>query len=447
MQSRSQRLTVLAAAVCLLASCLCVSNANAAGTKLLRFPDIWRDRIVFSYAGDLWTVGSQGGTAVRLTSGSGLELFGKYSPDGRHIAFTGQYGGDEQVYVMPAGGGAPKQLTFYPAPGPLADRWGFDNQVYGWTPDGTGVLFRSARDGYALTDSKLYTVPYTGGAATALPMPVSGAGHFSPDGKRVIYSPLWRDFRSEKRYQGGWANDLYIFDLQHPSLVRVTDDPRTDRDPMWIGNAIYFNSDRSGVFNLYRYDIASRETRAVTHYKDWDVRWPSADADGQIVYESDGELHVYDTRSDTDRSLSIVVPADTTTTRPQAVNAADNIEGHVVSPGGERVAIVARGDIFSVPVEHGVTRNLTQSSNAHDREVAWSSDGKRLAYISDRSGEEELYVQAQDGTTPAEPLTSPSLIRRAGSSWWTSRPSIKRSSPRIPRSWHRTISGPRMGAS
>jgi tricorn protease len=248
-------------------------------------------------------------------------------------------------------------------------------------------------------------------------MPVSGAGHFSPDGKRVVYSPLWRDFRSEKRYQGGWANDLYIFDLQHPSLVQVTNDPRTDRDPMWIGNAIYFNSDRSGVFNLYRYDIATHETPAVTHYKDWDVRWPSADADGQIVYESDGELHVYDTRERQDRALSIVVPADTTTTRPQSVNAADNIEGQVVSPGGERVAIVARGDVFSVPVEHGVTRNLTQSSNAHDREVAWSSDGKRLAYVSDRSGEEELYIQAQDGSTPAEALTAGAKARYYAPRW------------------------------
>ena len=144
---------------------------------------------------------------------------------------------------------------------------------------------------------------------------------------------------------------------------------------------------------------------------DWDVRWPSADADGQIVYELDGELHVYDSRSDQDRALSIAVPADAMVTRPQAVNAADNIESHAISPGGERLAIVARGDVFTVPVEHGVTRNLTRSSNAHDREVAWSTDGKRLAYISDRSGEEELYIQAQDGTTPAEPVTSGSKAR------------------------------------
>jgi tricorn protease len=401
----------LAAAALLWVSCTAV-----AGTKLLRFPDVWHDRIVFSYAGDLWAVGTHGGTAVRLTSTPGLELFAKFSPDGQRIAFTGQYGGDEQVYVMPSGGGVPRQLTFYPAPGPLADRWGYDNQVYGWTPAGDAVLFRSARDGYMLTDSRLYTVPFGGGAATPLPMPVSGAGHFSPDGKRIVYSPLWRDFRSEKRYQGGWANDLYIFDLTHPAVVQVTKDPRTDRDPMWIGNAVYFNSDRSGVFNLYRYDVESGETRQITHYTDWDVRWPSADS-GQIVYELDGELHLYDTRSGADRALSISVPTDAAASRAQAVNAADNIESHAVSPGGERVAIVARGDVFSVPVEHGITRNLTHSSNAHDREVAWSSDGKRLAYVSDRSGEEELYVQAQGGSTPAQPLTSDSRARYSSPRW------------------------------
>jgi tricorn protease len=391
--------------------------SQAAATKLLRFPNVWHDRIVFSYAGDLWTVGTQGGTAVRLTANPGLELFGKFSPDGRYIAFTGQYGGDEQVYVIPADGGVPRQLTFYPAPGPLADRWGYDNQVYGWTPDGTAILFRSARDGYMLTDSKLYTVPMNGGAATALPMPVSGAGQFSPDGRKIVYSPLWRDFRSEKRYQGGWANDLYIFDLAHPSLLQVTNDPRTDRDPMWIGDAIYFNSDRTGVFNLFRYDIATRQTKQLTHYKDWDVRWPSADAEGRIVYELDGELHLYDARDGRDRAISIAVPADATTARPQTVNAADNIEGLTLSPGGERLGVVARGDVFSVPVEHGVTRNLTHSSSAHDREVAWSTDGKRLAFVSDRSGEEEVYVQAQDGSQPADQVTSGSTARYFAPRW------------------------------
>src|SRR3984885_7413217 len=410
------RVLATAVLVCVAAASQAAAS-QAATSKLLRFPNVWHDRIVFSYAGDLWTVGTQGGTAARLTSNPGLELFGKFSPDGRLIAFTGQYGGDEQVYVIPADGGIPTQLTFYPAAGPLPDRWGYDNQVYGWTPDGTAVLFRSAREGFTLTDSRLYTVPASGGAATALPMPVSGAGDFSPDAKKIVYSPLWRDFRSEKRYQGGWANDLYIFDLTHPSLLQVTNDPRTDRDPMWIGDAIYFNSDRTGVFNLFRYDIATRETRQLTHYRDWDVRWPSADAEGQIVYESDGELHIYDTRDDRERAITIVVPADATAARPQEVNAADYVESVSVSPGGERVGIVARGDVFSVPVEHGVTRNLTQSSSAHEREIAWSSDGKRLAYVSDRSGEEEIYMQSQDGNDPAVQLTSGSAQRYYAPRW------------------------------
>lgn len=392
---RRARLTAAAGAAALLL--VLAAPAARAATRLLRFPDIWRDRIVFTYAGDLWTVGTQGGSAVRLTSHPGMELFAKFSPDGRQIAFTGQYGGDEQVYVMPAGGGAPRQLTFYPTPGPLPERWGYDNQVYGWTPDGKAILFRSTRDGHDPHDCRLYTVPERGGAATALPMPMSGAGDFSPDGKRIVYSPEWRDFRSEKRYQGGWANDLYIFDLEHPGLVRVTDNPRTDRDPMWIGGAIYFNSDRSGVFNIYRYDVGTRQIVQVTHYTDWDVRWPSADAEGRIVYELDGALHVYDTRSGEDRLIDITVPTDDTSSRPQAVNAADDIESEVISPLGGRVAIVARGDVFTVPLEHGVTRNLTHSSDAHEREAAWSADGKLLAYVSDASGEEELYVQPQDG--------------------------------------------------
>lgn len=355
-------------------------------------------------------MGASGGTARRLTSHPGLELFAKYSPDGTKIAFTAQYGGDEQVYVMPAEGGAPKQLTFYPATGPLPERWGYDNQVYGWTPDGSAVLFRSTRDSHTITHTRLYTVPVNGGAAKALPMPMSGAGSFSPDGRKIAYSPLWRDFRSEKRYQGGWANDLFIFDLADLSSLQVTDDPRTDRDPMWIGAAVYFNSDRTGTFNLYRYDIASRATTQLTHYKDWDVRWPSADG-GRIVFESNGELHVFDTREGTDKPLQITVPADDASRQPQLVNAADNIESHTISPGGERLAIVARGDVFSVPVEHGITRNLTHSSTAHDREVAWSHDGKRVAYVSDRSGEEEVYLQAQAGDSAAVALTEGSKAR------------------------------------
>src|SRR5262249_33335011 len=182
-------------------------------------------------------------------------------------------------------GGEPKQLTFYPARGPLTPRWGYDNQVYGWTNDGKSVLFRSMRDSWTLPVSRLYTVPVSGGAAEPLAMPESGAGAYSPDGNQMVYSPRSRDFRSEKRYGGGQANQLYIFDLKTADARKITDNPRPSRDPMWIGGTIYFNSDRDGHFNLYSYDAQSGKTAQITTSKTWDVRWPSADREGHIVYE------------------------------------------------------------------------------------------------------------------------------------------------------------------
>jgi tricorn protease len=197
------------------ATLILLGSVAGAQTKLLRFPDVHEDtrRVVFTYAGDLWTASSEtGGAATRLTAHPGLELFGKFSPDGKWVAFTGQYDGDEQVYVVPAAGGEPRQLTYFPARGPLTPRWGYDHQVYGWSRDGKSVLFRSMREGFDLTDTRLYLVPATGGLPVALEMPVSGGGDLSPDEKQVVYSPLTRDFRTWKRYEGGWAQDLYVFD-------------------------------------------------------------------------------------------------------------------------------------------------------------------------------------------------------------------------------------------
>ena len=216
------------------------ATTAGAQTKLLRFPDISDERVAFCYAGDIWTASSSGGVAVRLTAHPGQEIFPKFSPDGDWIAFTGQYDGDEQVYVVPSTGGVPKQLTFYPASGPLPPRWGYDHQVYGWTPDGKEVLFRSLRDTDGIrTLSGLYTVPVDGGLPKALPMPTSGAGDFSPDGSKLAYSPLFRDFRTWKRYEGGWAQDLYYFDLTSHEARNFTDHPRSDRDPMWVDDKIF----------------------------------------------------------------------------------------------------------------------------------------------------------------------------------------------------------------
>ncbi len=405
-----KRLLPAIAAVFLVVVC------SQAQTKLLRFPDIYGDRVVFTYGGDLWTTPAGGGTAVRLTAHPGVETFAKFSPDGKWIAFTGQYDGDEQVYVIPSGGGEPKQLTFYPSRGPLAPRWGFDNQVLGWTKDGR-VYFRGQRDSWSLPIARLYTVSPEGGAAEALPMPEAGSGDFSPNGSKMIYSPRFRDFRPEKRYSGGQANKLYIYDLATNDVKLISDSPRASRDAMWIGNTIYYNSDKDGKFNLYAYDTATAKTSQITKNRDWDIRWPSSDNQKHIIYERDGELEIMDVGSKRTNKLAINVPDDGVNKRRRQAFVGNQIGSAGLSPKGERAVFSARGDIFTAPIEKGGVRNLTKSSDAHDRFPAWSPDGKNIAYISDKSGEEEIWIVAQDGSTQPQQLTTGGNAQRYGTSW------------------------------
>ena len=375
-------------------------------TRLLRYPDVWRFDVVFCYAGDLWTVKTKGGIATRLTAHEGLELFPKYSPDGSMIAFTGQYDGDEQVYVMPSTGGTPRQLTFYPAAGPFPPRRGYDNIVYGWTPDGKSVLFRSVRDSNSVTElGTLYTISVDGGLPVKLPMPTAGAGDFSPDGKQMVYSPLFRDFRSWKRYEGGWAQDLAIFDLATSEFKKIAVTPRTERDPMWVGDNIFFVSDRDATLNLYKYDTKTGKIDKITNSTTWDVRWASSDEQGKIVYELGGELKLYNIESGEIRDIPIQVPHDGLAMRPSRYDVSKNIESLSLAPGGKRAAIVARGDVFSVPAEKGAARNLTQTSGAHDREAEWSPDGSKIAFISDGTGENQIYLVDQKGESKPEMLT------------------------------------------
>jgi tricorn protease len=407
------------AIVLVLAAVFLVATVPAvvAGTKLLRFPDIHGDRVVFSYAGDLWLAPAGGGDAVRLTAHPGVELFPRFSPDGEWVAFTGQYDGDEQVYVVSVRGGMPRQLTFYPARGPLPPRWGYDNQVYDWTADGTRVLFRSLRASKDLSDSRLFLVDVAGGLPEPLPMPEAGGGDLSPDGAKVVYSPLFRDFRTWKRYEGGWAQELYVFDLASHDLVQVTDHPRADRDPMWIGDTIWFTSDRDGTNNLYAYDVATGSTEQRTTSTTWDVRWPADDGEGRIVYESAGELVVFDVASGTSTPISIHVPDDGVSMRPSRTSVAGNLEDAALSPKGERAVVVARGDVFTVPIENGPTRNLTNSSGAHDKGARWSPDGRRIAFLSDRTGEEEIWLVEQDGNGEPVQLTDDGDGMRYAPEW------------------------------
>ncbi|MBI4913873.1 MAG: PD40 domain-containing protein [Acidobacteria bacterium] len=405
------------ATLSLLALALAALPAQAQ-TKLLRYPDIHGDKVAFVHGGDLWTAPASGGTATRLTAHPGLELFPKFSPDGKWIAFTGQYDGDEQVYVIPATGGIPRQLTFYPSFGPGAPRHGYDQLVMGWTPDGKSILFRSTREANGVTThGALFTVPLAGGPAKRLPMPEAGAGSFSLDGRKLLYSPLSRDFRHWKRYEGGWAQDLFVYDLATHEQKKIAATKRTERDPMWIGNTGYFASDRTGTLNLFSVDPATDTVKQLTFNKTWDVRWPSTDKQSRIVYELNGELHVLDVKAGKDTPVSITVPTDGGASRPARISVDRNVESFALSPKGERALFVARGDVFTAPIEKGPTRNLTNSSGAHERLARWSPDGRRIAFISDLSGEDQLYLVDQDGKGKPEALTSDLKVMLNAPEW------------------------------
>ena len=376
-------------------------------TKLLRYPDVFEDQVVFCYAGDIWKSDFNGERVTRLTAHPGLEEFPKFSPDGSLIAFTGQYDGDDQVYVMSSNGGVPKRLTYYPTPFAKAPRRGIDAQVLGWSPDGKQVMFRSKRDSDEVDSlTNIYLVSVDGGLPEPIGVPVAGAGDLSPDGTKLVYSPLFRDFRHWKRYEGGWAQYLVVFNRETKEFKNLSTTPRTDRDAMWVGDRIFFVSDRDGTMNLYEYNAEDDSAVKKTDSDVWDVRWASSDGQSQIVYELAGSLNVYNADSGETRELSIHVPHDGLAARPTRVLASQHMESYSVSPEGKRALFVARGDIFTVPLENGQTRNLTNTSGAHERSPIWSYDGRWIAFFSDESGEDQIYVVDQKGENPKVQLTN-----------------------------------------
>ncbi|HET6438525.1 MAG TPA: S41 family peptidase [Anaeromyxobacter sp.] len=391
-------------AVLLAASLTGVSARAADDARLLRFPDVNGDRIAFSHGGDLWTVSTSGGPARRLTSGDGLELFPRFSPDGKWIAFTGQYDGTFDVYVMPASGGAPRRLTFYPSMD-TTDRMGPDNMVLGWTPDGR-ILFRSMRD--PRNDpfvGEPWAVSPEGGPVERYPIAEAGHVSFSPDGKRAAITRTFRDFRQWKRYQGGLAEEIWIYDLATHEVERVSDWPGTNTQPMWIGEAIYYLSDREDwKTNLWRYDLATRTHTRVTSFQEFDCKWAHAGS-GKIVFENGGWIYLLDPGEGVPRKIAVQLSDDERRARRRWVKVDDLVTTARLGPDGKRAVFTARGEVFTVPAENGDIRNLTRTSGVREKDAVWSPDGRWIAYFSDATGEEELYVLAQDGRSAPVRLT------------------------------------------
>ncbi len=372
--------------------CAAVPSTAAENYLLAQKPTLSKTHIVFSFAGDLWSVPREGGDALRLTAGAGTETNPVFSPDGSLVAFSGEYDGNVDVYVMPAAGGTPKRLTYHP---------GVDIPV-AWTPDGKQILFRSARDSYSRFQ-RLFLIPVDGKFPTPVDLPMAAFGAFSADGQRLAYEPDPRAFASWKRYRGGRTSKIWIARLADAQLEKIPDDNANIFNPMWVGDKIYFLSDRSGAASLCAYDTRTHKVTEVIRNEGLDIKSASA-GPGAIVYEQFGGIHLYDLQSGAAKRIDVRLSGDIPSMRPAFAKVNGNFAHAKLSPTGARALFEARGEILTVPAEKGDVRNLTNSPGVAERDPVWSPDGKRIAYFSDESGEYQLHIRAQNGLGDVEKI-------------------------------------------
>ena len=379
-----------------LALALLAHTASALDARLMRFPDVSATQITFVYAGDIWIVPKSGGNATRLSSPRGEEMFPKFSPDGATIAFSANYDGNLDIYTMPASGGVPRRITHHGA----ADR------ITSWFPDGKSLLFASGRTSERDRYNKLFKVSADGGMPEQLPLPYGEFGAISPDGKLLAYTPLTVDFRTWKRYRGGMNPDMWLFDLENKSSKNLTQNPANDSLPMWNGKTLFFLSDRdaSQRNNIWSLDTRNGNVKQITFFKDFDVQFPGI-GPKEIVFSQGDRLWLLDLATLKQRAVDITVTTDEATLKPRQANVSGYIHSYDISPSGKRIVLEARGDVFTLPKEFGVTRNITRSSGVSERYPTWSPDGKQIAYFSDRSGEYELCLRAEDGSGEETSLT------------------------------------------
>ncbi|HSG07165.1 MAG TPA: PDZ domain-containing protein [Longimicrobiales bacterium] len=409
--------------ICVLAAGFLLVAFSAAGaqeeTRLLRFPSIHGNTVAFTYAGDLYTVPLAGGEAKRLTSHEGFEVFARFSPDGRWIAFSGEYAGTRQVYVMPSEGGTPRQVTFYPDGGPMPPRGGYDNLPLDWTRDGK-ILVRSARTPWGERVGNYWLVdPVNGGLETRLEIPEGASGAtFDATGTKLAYNIKSREWRHWKRYRAGRQQDVWTYDLANHTSERITDEAATDNLPMWIGDEIYFVSDRDAreKLNLWVYDTRDESTTQVTTFTEFDVLWPSR-GEGGIVFENGGYLYHLDPATKRTSKIPVTVTGDRPYTNPNFKAVGGNIESFDISPSGKRAIFAARGEIFTVPAENGNIDNISNTPAERERGVTWSPDGKWITYFSDADGNYDLYLMPSDRSAAPERLATGDRVWMDGVQW------------------------------
>ncbi|MCZ2416025.1 MAG: hypothetical protein LC132_00505 [Burkholderiales bacterium] len=378
--------------------------------RLHRFPATGNGLIAFSYAGDLYTVPLEGGNASRITSHNGYEVFPKFSPDGRTIAFTAQYDGNTEVYTIPAEGGEPKRLTYTATldRDNIGDRMGPNNIVMGWTTDGKNVVFRSRWYSFSGMRAHLFTVPAVGGELSQIPTSEGGFCSYSPDGQYLALNRMFREFRTWKYYKGGQADDIWVNKLGTTQLENITageGDNAQDIFPMWIGTDIYFISDRDSIMNLFRYDTGTKKTEKMTRFDTYDIKFPSAWGE-YIVFENGGYIYSFNTRNRELNKVEITLHEENLHARTRLMDVSAQAANYSLSPNGERVLVTSRGDVFSVPGTEGATYNMTRTPGIHEREAMWSPDGSQIAWFSDQTGEYQLYVMPYDNPSAARQITS-----------------------------------------
>ena len=370
--------------------------------RMMREPAVSATQIAFVYAGDIWIADKGGGVAMRLSSPRGEESFPRFSPDGSLLAFTGDYDGNEDIYVMPVTGGVPRRVTHHGAP----------DRMLGWYPDGKTILYATSMTSPKNRFNQLYRVPAQGGLPEKLPVPYGEFGAISPDGQTLAYVPISVDFRTWKRYRGGMNPDIWLFDLQKLTARNLTRSPAADSVPMWHGDTLYFLSDRdqNQRANIWACDLKQDKARQVTFFKEFDVHFPSI-GPGDIVFENAGRLYLLDLQTEKYHEVEIRVVTDRATLKPHSENVSSRINNATISPTGKRALFEARGDIFSAPAEHGVVLNLTRTSGVAERYPAWSPDGKWIAYFSDRTGEYELTVRNAETSATTNQVGEQSLTK------------------------------------